>query len=173
MTFFPRKDLMQPLPGGGFAAQGATLTGDITLGEDVSIWFGCVLRGDDAPLVIGRRTNIQDLTMVHADPGEPNVIGEEVTVGHGCVLHGVRVGDRCLIGMGAILLAGSSIGDECLIAAGTVVKEGMQVPARSLVVGVPARIIRQISDEEVAGFRRSAQGYVDNVRLYLGDGEGT
>lgn len=171
MTIFPHKDLMQPLPGGGFAAQGATLTGDITLGEDASIWFGCVLRGDDAPLVIGRRTNIQDLTMVHADPGVPNVIGEEVTVGHGCVLHGAKIGDRCLIGMGAVLLGGSVIGDECLIAAGTVVKEGMHVPPRSLVVGVPARIIREISDEEAMSFRRSAQGYVDKLRIYLGDGQ--
>ncbi len=171
MTLYPSNDLMKPLSGGAFAAEGAVLTGDITLGVDTSIWFGCVLRGDDAPLVIGARTNIQDLTMVHADPGLPNVIGEEVTVGHGCVLHGVRVGDRSLIGMGALLLAGSSIGEECLIAAGTVVKEGMQVPPRSLLAGVPGRIVRQISDEEVVDFRRSAQGYVDNIRLYLGKGE--
>jgi carbonic anhydrase/acetyltransferase-like protein (isoleucine patch superfamily) len=172
MTLYPKTNLMKPLEGGAFAAEGAVLTGDITLGEDVSIWFGCVLRGDDAPLVIGARTNIQDLTMVHADPGLPNVIGEDVTVGHGCVLHGVKVGDRTLIGMGAILLAGSSIGDECLIAAGTVVKEGMQVPARSLVAGVPGRIVRQITDEEVGDFRRSAQGYVDNMHSYVGEGKG-
>ena len=143
------------------------LTGDVTLGEDVGIWFGCVVRGDDAPLTIGRRTNIQDLTMVHADTGVPNTIGEEVTVGHRCVLHGARVGDRCLIGMGAILLGGSTIGDESLVAAGAVVKQGFDVPPRSLVAGVPARVLRQLTDEEVASIRESADGYVKKIRLYL------
>ncbi|MEM7515943.1 MAG: gamma carbonic anhydrase family protein, partial [Planctomycetota bacterium] len=85
MTQFPSKDLFQPLEGGAFAARNATVTGNVTLGEDVGIWFGCVLRGDDAPLTVGRRTNIQDLTMIHADTGVPNVIGEEVTIGHRCV----------------------------------------------------------------------------------------
>ena len=127
------------------------------------------MRGDDAPLTIGPRTNVQDLTMVHADTGVPNVIGSEVTIGHRCVLHGARVGDRALIGMGAILLGGSVVGDECIVAAGAVVKEGFEVPPRSLVAGVPARVVRELTDEEVARFAHSAEGYVQKLRLYLDD----
>jgi carbonic anhydrase/acetyltransferase-like protein (isoleucine patch superfamily) len=167
MTEFPRRGLMQPVEGGAFVARGAVVTGDVTLGEDVGVWFGCVLRGDDAPLVVGRRTNVQDGTVVHADPDVPNAIGEEVTVGHRCVLHGARVGDRCLIGMGAILLGGSVIGDEALIAAGAVVKEGFEVPPRSLVAGVPGRILRELSADDVAAFRESAEDYVRKIRQYL------
>jgi len=171
MTFFPRTNLMRPVEGGAFVAQGATVTGDVTFGEDASVWFGCVLRGDDAPLVIGRRSNIQDLTMIHADPGGSNIIGEEVTIGHRCVLHGAEIGDRALIGMGAVLLGGSKIGAESIIGAGAVVKENMVIPPRSLVVGVPARIVKDVSPEQVAGLIASAQGYVDKVRLYLGDAD--
>lgn len=167
MSFFPRRGLFRPVEGGAFVASNAILTGDVTLGPDVGVWFGCVLRGDDAPLTVGRRTNVQDLTMVHADTGVPNVIGEECTVGHRVVLHGARVGDRCLIGMGAVLLGGSVIGDESLIAAGAVVRERFVVPPRSLVAGVPGKIVRELTDEEARLFRESAQGYVDKIRLYL------
>src|SRR5882672_3793586 len=159
MTFFPRSGLFRPVPGGAFVASNAVITGDVTLGEDVGVWFGCVVRGDDAPLSIGRRTNVQDLTMVHADTGVPNVIGEEVTIGHRCVLHGARIEDRCLIGMGAVLLGGSVIGKESLIAAGAVVKEGFLVPRRSLVGGVPGKVRRARADAEVESIRRSADGY--------------
>ena len=167
MSFFPRQGLFVPVEGGAFRARDAVVTGDVTLGEDVGIWFGCVVRGDDAPLTIGRRTNVQDLTMIHADTGVPNVIGEEVTIGHRCVLHGARVGDRCLIGMGAILLGGSEVGDEALIAAGAVVREGFRVPPRTLVAGVPGRVLRELTEDEVASIRDSAEGYVRKIRLYL------
>lgn len=167
MTRYPSKGLFRALEGGAYAAVDAVLTGDLTLGEDVGIWFGCVLRGDDAPLTIGARTNVQDLTMIHADTGVPNVIGSEVTIGHRCVLHGARVEDRCLIGMGAILLGGSVIGAESLVAAGAVVREGFVVPPRSLVAGVPAKIVRTLDDAAVARIRESADGYVKKIRLYL------
>lgn len=167
MTEFEKRGLFRALEGGAFAATNATITGNVTLGEDAGIWFGCVLRGDDAPLTIGRRTNIQDLTMIHADVDVPNVIGEECTIGHRVVLHGAQVGDRCLIGMGAILLGGSQIGDESLIAAGAVVRENFVVPPRSLVAGVPAKILREVTDEQVASFGRSAEGYVRKIRQYL------
>jgi carbonic anhydrase/acetyltransferase-like protein (isoleucine patch superfamily) len=167
MTNFPQAGLFRALEGGAFAATNATVTGDVTLGEDVGIWFGCVVRGDDAPLVIGRRSNVQDLSVIHADSGVPNHIGDEVTIGHRCVLHGARVEDLCLIGMGAVLLGGSRIGAGSIVAAGCVVREGFSVPPRSLVVGVPGKIVRTISDEELAGIARSAQGYVDKLRLYL------
>ncbi len=172
MAFYTRTDLFVALEGGSSAARSATLTGDLFLGEECNIWFGCVLRGDDAPLHIGRRTNIQDLTMVHADPGVEHHIGEEVTVGHGCVLHGRSIGDRCLIGMGAVLLGGSEIGDECIVAAGTVVRENFKVPPRSLIAGVPGKVLREVSDEEVMAIRASAQGYVDKVKLYLSGASG-
>ena len=167
MTQFPKKGLFKRVPEGAFAAENVTLTGDVTLAEDVGIWFGCVIRGDDAPLSIGRRSNIQDLTMVHADTGVSNSIGEEVTVGHRCVLHGAIVEDRCLIGMGAVLLGGSKIGSESIVAAGAVVKEGAEIPPRSLVVGVPARVVREVTDAEVVMIRASAQGYVDKIAQYL------
>ncbi len=167
MTRFPAAGLFRALPGGAFAATNAILTGDITLGEDVGIWFGCVLRGDDASLTIGARTNVQDLSLIHADTDVPNVIGSEVTIGHRCVLHGARVEDRCLIGMGAILLGGSVIGAESLVAAGAVVRENFVVPPRSLVAGVPAKIVRTLDDAAVARIAESADGYVKKIRLYL------
>ena len=167
MTQFPKKGLFQSVPEGAFAARNATLTGNVTLAEDVGVWFGCVLRGDDAPLSVGRRSNIQDLTMVHADTDVPNEIGEEVTIGHRCVLHGAVVGDRCLIGMGAVLLGGSNIGSESIVAAGAVVKEGAEIPPRSLVVGVPARVVREVTDAEVEMIRASAEGYVKKIVQYL------
>jgi len=169
MTHFPRKGLFHPVDGGAYVASNAIVTGDVTLGEDSGIWFGCVVRGDDAPLTVGRRTNIQDLTMIHADTGVPNIIGDDCTIGHRCVLHGSEVGDRCLIGMGAILLGGSKIGEGSIIGAGAVVKENMVIPPRSLVVGIPARIVREVSEEQVAGIVSSAHAYVEKIRLYLED----
>jgi carbonic anhydrase/acetyltransferase-like protein (isoleucine patch superfamily) len=170
MSFFPREGLMRAAPGGAFVASNAVVTGDVTLGEDVGIWFGCVVRGDDAPLTIGRRTNIQDLTMVHADTGLPNVIGEECTVGHRVVLHGARVGDRCLIGMGSVLLGGSVIGEGAVVAAGAVVREGFEVPPRTLVAGVPAKVIREVGPGFEQEVLAAAEGYVQKIRLYLGQG---
>jgi len=167
MSLYPQRGLFEPLEGGAFKARNAIVTGDVTLGADCGIWFGCVVRGDDAPLVIGARTNVQDLTMIHADPGAPNVIGSEVTIGHRCVLHGVRIGDRALIGMGAVLLGGSVVGAEALVAAGAVVREGFQVPEGTLVAGVPAKVIRPLTPEERRSFLESAEGYVQKLRLYL------
>jgi carbonic anhydrase/acetyltransferase-like protein (isoleucine patch superfamily) len=167
MTSYPQRGLFEALPGGAFKARNAIVTGEVTLGPDAGVWFGCVVRGDDAPLVIGARTNVQDLTMIHADPGAPNAIGDEVTIGHRCVLHGVRIGTGALIGMGAVLLGGSVIGEEALVAAGAVVREGFEVPAGTLVAGVPAKVIRALAPEERKLFRQSAEGYVRKLRLYL------
>ncbi len=167
MPHFPQRGLFEALAGGAYKARNAVVTGEVALGRDVGIWFGCVLRGDDAPLSLGPRTNVQDLTVIHADPGAPNSIGEEVTIGHRCVLHGVRVGNRSLIGMGAILLGGSVVGEEALVAAGAIVREGFEVPDGTLVAGVPARVIRSLSPEERKNLARSAEGYVRKIRLYL------
>ena len=164
---YPSAGLFRRLEGGAYAASNATLTGRLELGADANVWFGCVLRGDDASIHIGARSNVQDLTMIHADIDVPNVIGEDVTIGHRCVLHGAQIGDRCLIGMGAVILGGARIGEESIIVAGAVVKEDMVVPPRSLVVGVPAKVVRQIDDAAVEAIRRSAAGYVKKVEQYL------
>jgi len=170
MSKFPLRGLFESVDatrGRAFKAVNAIVTGDVTLGEDVGIWFSCVVRGDDAPLTVGRRTNIQDLTMIHADTGVPNTIGEEVTVGHRCVLHGARVGDRALIGMGAVLLGGSVVGSGSIVAAGAVVREGFEVPPGTLAAGVPARVVRDLHPTEIEMISESAEGYVRKIRLYL------
>lgn len=160
---------MLAAPGGAWMADNTVVTGEVHLGEDTNLWFSVVVRGDDAPITIGARTNIQDLTMVHADPGVPNVIGSNVTVGHRCVLHGARIEDGCLIGMGAILLAGSVIGEGSIIGAGALIKEGFVVPPRSLVVGMPGRVIRDVTPDQTESIVRSAAGYVHAVREYLAE----
>lgn len=159
--------------GEAFVADNATLTGDVTLGPGANIWFGCVLRGDDAPIVIGADTNVQDLSMVHADPGVPNRIGARCTVGHRAILHGAEVEDECLIGMGAILLGGSRIGRGSIVGAGAVVREGMVVPPGSLVVGVPARIVRPVAPEALDAILESARDYREQATRYLADPPGT
>jgi carbonic anhydrase/acetyltransferase-like protein (isoleucine patch superfamily) len=144
-----------------WVAHNAVVTGVVDLAEDVNVWYGASLRGDEARIAIGPRTNVQDNCVLHCDPGEPLVVGADCVIGHGAILHGLRVGDRCLVGMGAILLQGSEIGDECLVGAGTVVPEGMKVPARSVVLGVPGKVVRKVTDDEVKGFVKAAKGYVD------------
>jgi len=146
--------------GGAWVATTATVTGDVVLGEGANLWYGASVRGDEAALTIGRRTNLQDNVVMHADPDEPQVLGDDCTIGHGALLHGMRVGNRCLIGMGAVLLQRSVVGDECLVGAGTLVREGQVIPARSVVLGVPGKVVRRVTDEEVARFLRSAEGYV-------------
>ncbi|MDF1799860.1 MAG: gamma carbonic anhydrase family protein [Planctomycetota bacterium] len=170
MAHFPTHGLFRRLDGGAAVADNARITGEVELGADVTIWFGVVIRGDDALVSVGPRTNVQDLTMIHADPGVPNQIGSEVTIGHGCVLHGSRVGDRSLIGMKAVLLAGSEVGSDCIIAAGTVVKENFIVPDGHLVAGVPGRIVRPLKEGEFEALRHSAAGYVKKIPLYLPEG---
>ena len=137
------------------------------MGKTLGFGFGVVIRGDDAPLSIGARTNVQDLSMIHADTGVPNVIGADVTIGHRCVLHGARIEDRCLIGMGAVLLGGSVIGEGSIVAAGAVVREGFEVPPGSLVAGVPAKVIRKVRSAELELISESAVGYAKKIRLYL------
>ncbi len=167
---FPMKGKFRRV-GGAFVADSATLTGEVTLADEATVWFGAVLRGDDAPLRVGRCTNIQDLTMMHADPGVENVLGDFVTVGHRVVLHGTHVEDDCLIGMGAILLGGSRIGRGSIVAAGCVVKEGAEIPPFSLVVGVPGKVVRQVDEAQIEEFRYHARKYHEKALLYLADEE--
>lgn len=149
-------------------APGAVVVGDVTLSEDVSVWFNAVLRGDTESLVIGVASNIQDGCVLHADPGFPLVLGRGVTVGHRAVVHGAKVGDNTLIGMGAILLNGVDVGDDCIVGAGALLTPGRVFPAGSLILGSPAVWTRSLTADEIAGNRRSAAGYVDKMRAFRG-----
>ena len=149
-----------------FVAANATILGDVVLAEDSSVWFGAVLRGDNDAIRIGPRTNIQDQAIVHVDPDEPCLIGADVTVGHRAIIHAATVEDGCLIGMGAIILNGAVIGAGSIVGAGAVVRAGEVIPPRSLVVGLPARVVRALSDEQVAENLASAARYVANGRAY-------
>ena len=156
--------------GGATVADNAAVMGDVRLGQDVSVWFGVTIRGDDAAIEIGARTNVQDNTCVHVDVEAPMRVGEGVTIGHGVVLHGIEVGDYSLIGMNATVLGGSRIGAYCIIGAGAVVGEGMVVPEGSVVLGVPGRIRRQVTEEERAAMRWRAGHYVQRALSYLDRG---
>jgi carbonic anhydrase/acetyltransferase-like protein (isoleucine patch superfamily) len=154
--------------GGALVASTAVVEGDCTLQDGVSVWWNTVLRGDDAPIVVGAQTNIQDLCMVHADPGVPLHIGRDVTVGHKATIHCARIGDRCLIGINSTLLGGVEIGDEAIVAAGAVVPEGMIVPPRVMVAGVPARIKRDVRPEELDVTVKRAAKYWREARRRAG-----
>jgi len=155
--------------GEALVASTAVLTGAVTLGRDVSVWYGCVLRGDCAPISVGELTNVQDGVIVHADTGVPNDIGAGVTIGHGAMVHGRRVGDGCLIGIHAVILGGAEIGAGCIIAAGSVVRENARIPPRSLVVGVPGRVLRVVTDAEVDELRGHARHYLELARSHLSE----
>jgi len=158
-----RAELVDPT---AFLACGAIVVGDVTIGAESSIWFQAVLRGDCEAIRIGRRSNVQDGCILHADPGFPCQIGDGVTIGHRAVIHGAVVEDDVVVGMGAILLNGARIGAGSIIAAGAVVTEGCQIPPGSLVMGVPAKVRRALAAEELAHNRRSAAHYVENARRY-------
>ncbi len=143
-----------------FIAPGAVVVGDVTLAAEVNIWFNAVLRGDTAPLCVGQGSNVQDGAVVHADPGFPAVIGTGCTVGHNAIVHGARVGDNTLVGMGAILLNGVCVGQDSVVGAGALLTQGKQFPPASLVLGSPARVIRSLSADEIEGNRASARAYV-------------
>lgn len=142
-----------------FVAAGARLIGAVTLHEGASVWYNAVLRADGDAITVGVGSNVQDNVAVHVDRGSPVVIGENVSIGHNAVVHGCTIGDGALIGMGAVVLNGAVIGDGCLVAAGAVVLEGTVVPPGSLVAGVPAKVRRELSEEERAGLRRNADAY--------------
>ncbi|MEZ5571730.1 MAG: gamma carbonic anhydrase family protein [Halioglobus sp.] len=152
---------------GHFIAPSAAVIGDVILHENASVWFNCVLRGDAEQIVVGAGSNIQDGTVMHADPGFPLTIGENVTVGHNAMLHGCTVGDGSLIGIGAVVLNGAKVGKGCLIGANALVTEGMEIPDGSLVLGMPARIRSQLSEEQQAALRANSTHYIRNGQRYL------
>lgn len=149
-----------------FLASTAVVAGDVALADGVNVWFGAVVRGDVAPIVLGENVNLQDAVIVHCDSGVPNVVEAGVVAGHAAVLHGARVGADTLVGIGAKLLSGSEVGPECLIAAGTVVPPGMKVPPRSVVMGLPGKVVRAVTAEEVALTRSINARYRELARRY-------
>ena len=153
-------------PAGAWIAPSADLIGDVRLGAQASVWFGAVIRGDNTPIIIGERSNIQETAMLHSDPGAPLTIGADCTIGHHAILHGCTIGDRVLIGMGAIVLNRAVIGAGSIVGAGALVTEDKIFPPRSLIVGSPARVIRTIDDAAEAMLIASAAHYVEKSRAY-------
>lgn len=150
-----------------FVATGARVVGGVTLGAGASVWYNAVLRADGDTIMVGANSNLQDNVSVHVDAGRPVVIGENVSVGHNAVVHGCTIGDGSLIGMGAVVLNGARIGSGCLVAGGAVVLEGSDIPDGSLVAGVPAKVRRELTDEERAGLLRNAEHYLAHVQEHL------
>ncbi len=156
-----------PAPGRFFVAPGAHLVGRVELKEDANVWFNCVLRGDNEWIVIGERTNVQDNSILHTDMGFPLTIGADCTIGHNVILHGCAIGDGSLIGMGATILNGAKIGRNCLVGANALVTEAKEFPDNSLIVGSPAKVIRELGADSRAKFLESARHYVENGQRYL------
>jgi carbonic anhydrase/acetyltransferase-like protein (isoleucine patch superfamily) len=150
----------------GFVAPNATVVGDVVLGDDVSVWFGAVLRGDVERLTVGAGSNVQDNSVLHADPGAPLVLGAGVTVGHMVMLHGCHVGDHSLVGIGSVVMNHARIGANCLVGARSLVTEGKAFPDGVLIIGAPARVIRELTATEIAGLRASAERYVQRAAEY-------
>ncbi len=147
-------------------APNATIIGKVELHRNASVWWQAVLRGDIEPIVIGEGSNVQDGSVFHADEGYPLTLGRDVTVGHQVMLHGCTIGDNSLIGIGAVILNGARVGRNCLIAARCLVPEGKEIPDGSLVMGLPGKIVRSLSDEEIASNTASARHYVENWKRY-------
>jgi carbonic anhydrase/acetyltransferase-like protein (isoleucine patch superfamily) len=165
----PNEPLMRRM-GDVYIAHNAVVVGDVVLGPGVNLWFGVVLRGDIGRITLGPRVNLQDGVIVHTDYDGANDVEEGVVAGHGAILHGRRIGRGCLIGMGATVLSRSEIGLECIVAAGCVVPEGMIVPPRSLLAGVPGKVIKSVTEEQIAEIRRINDHYLENAgRFARGD----
>jgi len=155
-----------PAPEHIWIAPDAHVIGRVHLGQDVGIWFGAVLRGDNERISVGLRTNIQEGAMLHTDPGFPLSIGADVTIGHHAIVHGCTIGDATLIGMGATILNGARIGAHCLVGANALVTEGKEFPDGSLIVGAPAKVVRALSPDAIQGLKASAVNYVRNAERY-------
>jgi len=166
MAVYQLADDVPALHPKAWVAESAEVIGRVSLGEDVSVWFNAVLRGDTESLTIGARSNIQDASVLHADHGFPLVLGEGVTVGHKVMLHGCTVGDYSLIGIGAIVLNGAKIGKNCLVGAGSLVTERKEFPDGCMIMGSPAKVVRDVTPEQIEMFRKNALHYVENAQRF-------
>lgn len=166
MTRYRLGDKTPNIDDSAYVAVESTIIGDVHLGANTSVWAGAVLRGDNEPIVVGEGSNVQEGSVMHTDPGCPLTLGRNVTVGHQAMLHGCTVGDGSLIGIQAVVLNRAVIGRESLVGAGAIVTEGKVFPDRSLILGAPAKVVRTLTDEDVANLRRNAQTYVERRGLF-------
>ena len=165
-NLLPHGDTSPQVAQSAWVAPGACVIGDVHLGEESSVWYGAVLRGDTEPIRIGTRTNVQDGCILHADPGFPAVVGEGCVLGHNAVVHGCEIEDNCLVGMGCTILNGAKIGEGSIVAAGAVVPEGREFPPHSLIVGIPAKRVGDVSEEQAADIARGASEYVGRAAAH-------
>lgn len=166
MAIYELGDDRPTIPDSAWVAPSADLIGKVVLGEGASVWFGAVLRGDNEPMMLGANSNIQDNSVCHSDAGQPLTIGDNVTVGHSVILHGCTVGNNTLIGMGTTVLNGARIGNNCLVGAGSLVTEGKEFPDGWLIMGRPAKAVRELTSDQLAGLKSSADGYRRNGERY-------
>lgn len=166
MAIYALDEVVPQVAESAWVADDAQVVGKVVLAENASVWFGSVVRGDTDTISIGAGTNIQDGSVLHADHGKPLTIGRDVTVGHQVMLHGCTVGDESLIGIGAVILNGAVIGKNCLVGARALVTEGKEFPDGCMILGSPAKVVRQLSEAEIEGLRRSAKHYVDNAKRF-------
>ena len=166
MALYELDGVAPTLAEGAWVADSAQVIGDVILEENASVWFGAVLRGDTDTLRVGRNSNVQDLSVLHADTGSPLTIGENVTIGHQVMLHGCTIGDNSLVGIQAVILNNARIGRNSIVGAGSVVTEGKEFPDNSLIIGAPAKVVRTLDDAAAAKLRQSALHYVENGRRF-------
>ncbi len=167
MPRYSFRGLTPQIPASTYVAETASVIGRVVLGEDTSVWPGAVIRADSEPIVIGEGSNVQDNAVLHVDPGVPMSIGRRVTVGHQVMLHGCTIGDGALIGIQAIVLNHAVIGESSLVAAGSIVTERKSFPPRSLIMGAPAKVVRELTDEDIAMLQRAAETYIKRRGFYL------
>ena len=149
-----------------FIAPSATVIGDVQLAKDASVWFNATIRGDNEPIIVGEGSNVQDGSIIHTDPGYKCIIGKHVTVGHMVMLHGCEISDDCIIGIGSTILNKAKLGKNCIIGANSLVTENKVIPDRSLVLGSPGKVVRQVTDEEIKHIKENARDYVENIKKY-------
>ncbi len=166
MTVYHLGERQPSLGQNSWIAPNATVIGDVRLGDNASVWWNAVIRGDSDTITIGANSNVQDGSVLHVDEGVPLTIGANVTVGHMVMLHGCTIGEETLIGIKSVILNNAVIGRHCIIGANSLIPEGKVIPDRSLVMGSPGKVVRQLTDEEVARLQLAAQGYVENARRY-------
>jgi carbonic anhydrase/acetyltransferase-like protein (isoleucine patch superfamily) len=166
MSIYALDDVVPFISESAWVADSAQVIGQVELAENASVWFGTVIRGDSDSIRIGRRSNVQDASVLHTDAGIPLVVGDDVTIGHHVMLHGCTIGDGSLIGIGAVILNKAKIGKGCLVGAGSLVTEGKEFPDGSMIMGSPAKVTRQLTPDQMEGVRNIAQHYVENSRRF-------
>ena len=166
MPIYQLGDARPRIDDSAYLTESATVIGDVTIKANASVWYGVTIRGDTEAIVIGENSNIQEATVMHTDKGFPLTVGDNVTVGHQAMLHGCTIGDGSLIGIQAVVLNGAKIGRHCLVGAGALVTEGKEFPDNSLIIGSPAKAVRTLTEEQLAGLKKSAETYVERAKHY-------